>query len=95
MSDDLEGITTQVLGAFRKFTNAEAAWSDEATILSAPISGLCLDSLDKLEAIMQLEDAFNISFDEIDIENCATMSDLAGLIDRTIRRSEKVQGAEL
>jgi len=91
VSNNLEGITSEVLRAFRKYTNAEAAWSDEATILSAPISGLCLDSLDKLEAIMQLEDAFNISFDEGDIENCATMTDLAELIEKTIARPATLQ----
>lgn len=47
------------------------------------LSDLGLDSLEKMDLAMQLEDAFGISLDEEDFLACDTVSDLVRLIEGT------------
>ena len=84
MNHSIEKITADILRAFHTPGGAEAAWADDAVILSAPIAGLGLDSLDKLELIMHLEDRFKVLLDEGAVEKCRTVFDLTTLIDKTI-----------
>jgi acyl carrier protein len=46
------------------------------------IEELRLDSLDEVEILMGLEDAHQVEIDQATVKSCATLGDLARLIDR-------------
>lgn len=49
---------------------------DDADLLQAEINSLAIDSLGKLELIMELEDAYSVMMNETDIVNCRTIGEV-------------------
>ena len=54
---------------------------DEITEATRLEEDLCVDSLDAVELCMELEEEFEISIDEEDIQKCKTVGDLVKLVD--------------
>lgn len=44
--------------------------------------GLGMDSMDKIELVMALEEEFEIMLDDEEIEKCKTVADVVALVDR-------------
>jgi acyl carrier protein len=72
---EIQSSTIQILAEFSKRQPAEL------TSLT-PIESLGLDSLDTLEAVMKIEEAFNIEIDTARFSMCDTIGDVLAEINR-------------
>ena len=82
-------MTIDILRASHALQEAQTARLDDRALLAAPIAELNLDSLEKLEFVMKLEDAFAIMLDETAVEKCGTVLDLTVLIGRTLEGTRR------
>lgn len=74
----------QALGVVRKTLQENAdAYADDAALLRAEIDALDIDSLGKLEMVMELEKEFGLMLNETEIAACRSVSDLVSLVVRT------------
>lgn len=55
------------------------AWSDEE-LLKAQFDALGVDSLVLLEFVMEVENAYNVSLNEEDVNRCERVADLVALV---------------
>jgi len=55
------------------------AWSDEE-LLNAQFDALDVDSLALLEFVMEVENAYNVTLDEEDVNRCKRAADLVALV---------------
>jgi len=73
----------QALGVVRKTLQENAdAYADDAALLHAEIDALDIDSLGKLEMVMELEKEFGLMLNETEIAACRSVSDLVSLVVR-------------
>lgn len=73
----------RALGIVRRLLAERLAGrDDEPSIRKTQIDSLDLDSLTKLELILELEDAFAISLSEAKIAACRTIGDLLSLVEK-------------
>lgn len=73
------------LGVVRKTLQDSAAeYSDDAALMGADIEKLDIDSLGKLEMVMELEKEFGLMLNETEIASCRSVGDLVSLVVRTI-----------
>jgi acyl carrier protein len=84
MNRTVDAATIDILRASHAFQEAQAARLDDVALLAASIDELNFDSLEKLEFVMKLEDAFAIMLDETAIEMCGTVLDLTLLIGKAL-----------
>jgi acyl carrier protein len=74
----------QALGVVRKTLQDNAdAYADDAALLRAEIDALDIDSLGKLEMVMELEKEFGLMLNETEIAACRSVDDLVSLVVRT------------
>lgn len=74
----------QALGVVRKTLQENAdAYADDVALLRAEIDALDIDSLGKLEMVMELEKEFGLMLNETEIAACRSVSDLVSLVVRT------------
>lgn len=74
----------QALGVVRKTLQENAdAYADDTALLRAEIDALDIDSLGKLEMVMELEKEFGLMLNETEIAACRSVSDLVSLVVRT------------
>ena len=74
VADRALGITRRLLG------ERLAGLPDDRAVLGARIDALDLDSLTKLELVLELEDTFSLSLSETKIAACRTIGDLMDLV---------------
>lgn len=73
------------LGVVRKTLQDSAAkYSDDAALMGADIEKLDIDSLGKLEMVMELEKEFGLMLNETEIASCRSVGDLVSLVVRTV-----------
>jgi acyl carrier protein len=53
-------------------------------VMDIEIAGLHLDSLEKMELIMEIEDACGVLLDEESVLKCTKIKDLVGLVEQTV-----------
>ena len=53
----------------------------DAALLQADVKSLDLDSLAKMEMILNIEDEMNIMMDEVEISNASCLQDIVNLVD--------------
>lgn len=82
MTDVEKNTAAIVRGLIDSKLGNQSAVADDAT-MKLRLSDLGLDSIEKMDLVMQLEDAFGISLDEEDFLACDTVSELVRLIERT------------
>jgi acyl carrier protein len=63
-----------------------AGLDDQAigTLLDTPINDFALDSLERMDLVMRIEERFGIELDERDVIACKILRDFANLIRRQI-----------
>ena len=79
---DIEQQTTAILRRFVAEKTDKSALNDEE-LLNLRLADLGFDSLENMELVMQIEDAFGVSLEEEDILRCSKVADLAELIKRS------------
>jgi acyl carrier protein len=62
----------------------EGTAGTDAALLELPMKELALDSLEKMELVMKIEETFNLVLDEEDVVQCERVSDLVRLIEQSI-----------
>ena len=73
------------LGVVRKTLQDSASeYSDDAALMGADIEKLDIDSLGKLEMVMELEKEFGLMLNETEIASCRSVGDLVSLVVRTV-----------
>ena len=81
----MSDVRQRTLAIFRKAVDEKSKGgeplSDDA-LMGLTIAALRFDSLEKMELVMEIEDAFNVSLDEGDVMACVTVSDLVTLVER-------------
>ena len=81
MTDVEKKISAIVRGLTDQEPGNQGAATDDAA-MNMRLSDLGLDSLEKMDMAMQLEDAFAVSLDEGEFMACDTVPDLVRLIER-------------
>jgi acyl carrier protein len=79
MSRDVEAVCLAIFRDTLKH-GPHAGLSDTA-LLQTEIKSLDLDSLAKMEMILNLEDELHIMMDEVEISNATCLSDIIQLVD--------------
>jgi len=79
---DIEQQTTAILRRFVAEKADKSALNDDE-LLNTRLADLGFDSLENMELVMQIEDAFGVSLEEEDILRCAKVADLAELVKRS------------
>lgn len=73
----------QVLNVLRRVLHEKAEEpSDNSILMETDIDKLDLDSLGKLEMVMELEEEFDIMLNESEIVSCKNVGDLVSLVIR-------------
>lgn len=80
MTDVEKKISAIVRGLTDQKPGSQGAVTDDAA-MNMRLSDLGLDSLEKMDMAMQLEDAFAVSLDEVEFLACDTVPDLVRLIE--------------
>ncbi len=83
MTDKFEAAVLDIFRSIRAnspVVDQQIALSDA---LHADLSELALDSLERMDLIMQIEDVFHIALDERDVIRCTTLAELAQLVAKT------------
>ncbi len=74
----------RALGIVRAALNEKAArYPDDADLASARIAELKLDSLEKMQLVLDLETALSVMADETEVATCRTIGDLVTLMLRS------------
>jgi acyl carrier protein len=85
MADELHGrglaIVRQVLG------EQVDEYGDDTALINAQIEDIGLDSLVKLDLVLQLEDAYFTMADETAVAGCETIGELISLVSRSSAQS--------
>jgi acyl carrier protein len=89
MKLDVQGGVLRVLRPFLDKEQAAGAALPDHALMTVPFADLNLDSLDKLEFVMKLEDEFGIMLDEGAIAECATLADLAALVRQSVQEAKR------
>lgn len=78
MSDETR---SRALGIVRRTLQENAAeFSDDVALLAAVIDELDIDSLGKLEMVMELEKEFGLLLNEAEIAGCRSVGDLVSIV---------------
>lgn len=80
---DIEKKTAAIVRGLLDQKPGSLGASTAGAAMTLRLSDLGLDSLEKMDLAMQLEDAFGVSLDEEDFLACDTVSDLVRLIEGT------------
>ena len=80
---DVEKKTSAIVRGLIDQKPGNQGTAADAATMTLRLSDLGLDSLEKMDLAMQLEDAFAVSLDEEDFLACDTVSDLVRLIEGT------------
>lgn len=76
--------TLLALKIVRKTLQDNAAeYSDDSALMAADIDKLDIDSLGKLEMVMELEKEFGLMLNETEVATCKRVGDLISLVVRT------------
>ncbi|WP_108881058.1 acyl carrier protein [Anderseniella sp. Alg231-50] len=86
MKDDVQTICLAIIRDTLK-DSLQAGLTDEE-LLQTEVQSLRLDSLAKMEMILNIEDTLHIMMDEVEISNAACLQDIVNLVDH--RSTEKV-----
>lgn len=84
--DDLQTVCLAIIRDTLK-DSPHAGLADEE-LLQTEVKSLRLDSLAKMEMILNIEDEMNIMMDEVEISNAACLQDIVNLVNH--RSTEKV-----
>lgn len=80
----LDEKQSKALRIVRKSLPSSAVeYSDDAALMGAEIERLDIDSLGKLEMVMELEKEFGFMLNETEIASCNSVGDLVSLVVRT------------
>lgn len=75
---------TRALHVVRRIIQENAAgYPDDADLMGAVIDNLDIDSLGKLEMVMELEKEFGFMLNETEIASCKSVGDLVSLVAHT------------
>lgn len=87
MTDVAVQITTLIRN-YAPEAGAPSAGTDQEKFLALGVDELGLDSLDRLELVMAIEDHFEITLDEDMVLGCKTVGKLVWLVERTLSREK-------
>ncbi len=85
MKDDVQTVCLAIIRDTLK-DSPHAGLNDEE-LLQTDVKSLRLDSLAKMEMILNIEDAMHIMMDEVEISNAACLRDIVNLVNH--RSTEK------
>ncbi len=77
----------ETIRMFRDLIEANADGGDPSSdneIMDFRVSELNIDSLDRMELIMNIENAFDVLLNEDDVLKCDRVSDIVDLVKRTV-----------
>lgn len=86
MTDDVQTVCLAVIRDTLK--DSPYAGLNDEELLQIDVKSLRLDSLAKMEMILNIEDAMHIMMDEVEISNAARLQDIINLVNH--RSTEKV-----
>lgn len=86
MKDDVQTVCLAIIRDTLK--GSPHAGLDDEELLQTDVKSLRLDSLAKMEMILNIEDAMHIMMDEVEIYNAACLQDIVNLVNH--RSTEKV-----
>lgn len=75
---------SDALPAVLRAVSATTGRSLETLSPETPIESLKLDSLDEVEILMSLEDKLGVVADQAEVNACATLGDLAQLLQKVL-----------
>jgi acyl carrier protein len=84
MTTDIEQRTMSIVGALLKRKDEAVVARVDGNLLEVQFSSLDLDSLEKMELIMEIEDAFGVMLDQEDVVECHKVSDLVTVIRNSV-----------
>ncbi|SOC21190.1 acyl carrier protein [Rhodobacter sp. JA431] len=73
-------IAAQIASMVAKRLDASKDTANNGDLINASIDFLDLDSLDHLEVIMEVEDAYEVELDEERVMACDTIAEIAALV---------------
>lgn len=82
MTSEIERQLIELLLAFQEQEGAEMNDEAMAALLATPIKDFDLDSLERMDFVMRIEDRYDIELDEGEVIACKTLKDYAELIRR-------------
>jgi acyl carrier protein len=80
MMTEIERRTMAIVGALIKQKDRDGNDTSDDKLLATEISDLQFDSLEKMELIMEIEDAFGVLLDEQDVLGCRKVADLVSVV---------------
>lgn len=86
MKDDMQTMCLAVIRDILK-DSPHATLTDQE-LLQTDVKSLRLDSLSKMEMILNIEDAMHVMMDEVEISNATSLQDIVNLVNH--RSTEKV-----
>lgn len=84
-SDDVGRICAEIFLELTGYDDrADVSSRSESELLATPMESFGLDSLSTMEFIMAVENRFDVSLDENEVNRCATIGELAGLVTKVM-----------
>lgn len=62
---------------------------DETTLEASLADDLGLDSIERVELVMFLEEKYSVDIDDDEVEKCATVKDLVDYIERLLKDAQR------
>jgi len=81
---DIEVKMISVVDALLRQKVRSGGEFSDGELMDIEIAGLHLDSLEKMELIMEIEDACGVLLDEESVLKCRKIKDLVGLVEQTV-----------
>ena len=84
MINEIEAAILEIFLSLQSGKNASYPKSSDAATLMLDLNELGMDSLERMDLIMRIEEKFDIALPESEVLKCKNLSELSKLVRRTV-----------